>query len=230
MRVVTHRLDRLGIVNPYPFDKFHDEDTRRGIFPVDLRETDARDVPEVARHAVGIAAVTGEIKFLDDLVGEVLDHADRVVDSGLGKDGLDALGHRLQDADVGLDDLFYPRTLDLDGDPGPVLQDGPVDLPDRCGCDRGLVKLGKPVIEAYAALFDDRADFRERDGFCMILQFLELLDHLRRQQFGPRAHDLPELHECRAEFLECQAYPLVDGRGLGRLPASREPEPRTTRE
>ena len=61
----------------------------------------------------------------------------------------------------------------------------------------------------------------------MVLQFLELLDHLRRQQFRPRAHDLPEFHKRGAEIFEGEPYSLIDRgsfRYFSRLLRGGEPE------
>ena len=64
----------------------------------------------------------------------------------------------------------------------------------------------------------------------MVLQSLELLDQLRRQQLSPRAHDLPELHKGGAEFLDGQPDPFVHGGRFRHTAGNRKPYPGMFRE
>ena len=59
----------------------------------------------------------------------------------------------------------------------------------------------------------------------MVLQFFELVDQFRGKQFGPRAHNLPELYKCRAKFLKGKPHPFVNRGRIGILPRYGKPEP-----
>ena len=159
VRVKAHLHHSFGIIDPDSLDKFHDHDLGRRELPVDLRETDARHILEVACHPVRVAAVPGEVKLFYDLVGKIVDHAGRVVQAGLGKNDLEAFCHRLQDTDIGLDDIANARALDLDCHRSAIGEESAVDLPDRGGCDRRLLDAGKPDVHIGTVFRKHCADF-----------------------------------------------------------------------
>ena len=146
MGIGPQTTDRFGIVDPDPFDEIHDHDPGRRELPVDPREPYARDIPEIAGHPVRVPAVPREVEFLDDLVGKIVNKAGRVVQPGLREDYLHALGHRLQDTDIGLDDLGDARPLDLDRHRCAIGKEGTMDLRDRRGGNRRLLDLTEPEV------------------------------------------------------------------------------------
>jgi hypothetical protein len=59
----------------------------------------------------------------------------------------------------------------------------------------------------------------------MVLQFFELVNQFRGKQFGPRAHNLPELYKRRAKFLNGKPHPFVNRGRVRILPWYGKPEP-----
>ncbi len=60
----------------------------------------------------------------------------------------------------------------------------------------------------------------------MVLEFFELVNHFRGEQFSPRAHYLPEFDKGGSELFQGKSYPFVDSGSIGTfLPVSGEPEP-----
>ena len=95
------------------------------------------------------------------------------------------------------------RALHLHDDLLARLERRRVHLADRSGCERLRIDRREDVLPRHAELLLHHADdlllAERRDG---ALQLRELVDHLGRDQVGPRREDLAELRERRPELLE----------------------------
>ena len=98
-------------------------------------------------------------------------------------------------------------------------------LADRRCRDRRLVELGEELLDGELELFaDDALDVRVRERAHVVLELLQLLDDVRRDDVGPRREQLAELDEGRAELVEqlAQVLAALGGRPLsGREGVSR---------
>ena len=71
-----------------------------------------------------------------------------------------------------------------------------IDLADRCRRDRALVELGEHLRDRRAELlFELGPHLLERHRRHVVLQALEFLDDVGRDEVRSRRHDLTELHE-----------------------------------
>ena len=100
--------------------------------------------------------------------------------------------------------------------PSSVSQTRAVHLADGRGRERLLVEAHEQIreLDAERAL-DCSLIALERHRRHVVLELLQLDDHVRRQDVGARRGDLPELDERRAEVLEHQPHAHAPARTRG---------------
>ena len=222
-----HRREQRAV------DLVHREDPPRGHRPVDLGEAHPRRGGAVARllrpgpeepgESIARASLVLEVDLASEFLRELPHHLGRAV-----REVLEAMLHesreQLQDVHVRRDDPLRIGPQDLEDDLAPVAPDRPVHLRHRgCG-ERGLVDRLEEFVEAIPELARKTlADQRERHRRDRRMQLRELRRPRRRNEIGPQAQDLPELHEGRAELLHREPQPLRQRHGLdGRIDRSAE--------
>jgi hypothetical protein len=105
-----------------------------------------------------------------------------------------------EDRRVPLDACSHVGAQHLHRDLASVREASPVNLRHARGRDRHVVELGESRTDGRAeVLLDDAADAPDRERRQLVLQDAKLVDGLRLEQIGARAHHLAELHERRAE-------------------------------
>ena len=115
----------------------------------------------------------------------------------------------LEQTEITEDLLFRPRPLDFDHNVAAVFERRAMHLSDR-SCGEGLrLDRGEDVFPWHPQLLlHDAHDLRLRERFDAVLQLLELVHELFRQQIGPCRKDLAELRKRRPQLLQRCAHPL----------------------
>ncbi len=133
--------------------------------------------------------------------------------------------------EVALDLRADAGTHDLDDDFFAGTQSCGVHLRDRGGGERRLVELGEHFAHRFAvSALDDGFGFQPRERRHAVLQFLELVGDVDRQQVASRGQRLAELHPDRPQLLECEPDALTAWTALaaleprGRREVEREPQ------
>ena len=174
------------------------------------RDEDVRIVLEVAREALDVARLRGEVELAQERAPEFLDHADRLIASRLGQLALDELREVPEDAQVGLDLRLDARPPHLEHHRCPVDEGRAVHLRDRRRAEGRAVEVEEHIGRRGAdRLLDDRQQLVERDRRRAAVQLRELRGPLGRQEVVAGREHLPELDEGRAELLERLAQTLL---------------------
>src|SRR4029453_18074671 len=90
-------------------------------------------------------------------------------------------------------------------------------------------ELIEELLRGAPEVLEDRAlDVQVGEGTDLVLQLLERLDHVRREEVGARRHDLPDLDEGGAEITEQRQETVAEPAAGGGRARGRGGEPRSS--
>ena len=178
-----------------------------GPLPVHRRNQDVVPPFEVARDALGIAALRGEIQLAPQRHGELLHHLGGSVTAQVRQPGFDDLGQPCQQPQIGFNHVTDTRATHLQHHFAAIAQPRTVGLGQRSSGHRGFIKEGEHLrrrrTEIGLQLFADLLVGQCRDR---VLQLGEFGDPVRRQQVDAGGEHLAQLHEGRPEILQGAAH------------------------
>ncbi|KAF5031878.1 hypothetical protein DSECCO2_623210 [anaerobic digester metagenome] len=205
----AERADGRHVVDPDPLDVVHGEQEGAGDPPVDPRNLHARDVAHVPPETLRVHPVLGEVQLAPDLDRELIHHPRQVVDPQVREERLHPPRKRLQNEDIGLDQVDDTGALHLEGNDLAILHHGPVHL--REGGRRDGIGLDdiETFLEVRTVLPDHGPDLLKRERVDPVLQPLQLRYQLGGEKFPPCTHDLAELDVGRPQLLKRKADALV---------------------
>lgn len=220
-----------GARRPQPAQPLHGQHARGG----ELGE-DARDAHRL--FPLEHPAETPQVRRFDRVVDLLLERPRQLVHDRrrlrhleLDELALGQAGQVLQDLDVGLDDAPQPRPLHLDHHLGARPDElGGMDLSQRGRGERLRIEAAEDALDRSPELaLDDPPRLLSGERNSLILELLELLGDVERNEVGTGGQELAQLDERRPELLERAAQALsaadrLDGTGLVAQRPPAEPE------
>ena len=199
-------------------DAFHHHHFRAAVVPVHLRHVEQVGTGEIALQLRGVRRLAHQVELVDHGLLVLAHHLDRPQPVALARVVAREAGQHVHHLEVALDPLAHAGAHDLGHDVLAGAQPGDVHLRDRRRRERRLVELlehlgDRPSVGAL----DDRAGLGARERRHAVLQLLELVGDVGRQQVAARRQRLAELHEDRPEFLEREPDALAARAALAAL-------------
>ena len=189
--IQAERLERVSLRDLHAIHERHRHHGARRVLRVDLREQDVRIVGEVLGHPLDHRGLVDEVGLALEHVAELLVDTLDLLDRDEVLVDLDRPAEHLQ---IDLDDGRDAGIEHLDGELGARCILGFVNLAERRGGDRLVRERLEHLLRRLAERFDERlADRLVRLGRHVVLQRLELLDDLARQERPHDGEDLTQL-------------------------------------
>lgn len=169
-------------------------------------------VGEVGGDALGIAALGGEIELAAQRQRELLHHFGGAIALQIRRAGFDDFGQPCEQTQVGIDGVADAGAPDLEHHRGAVGQPGAMRLRQRCGRQWLFIQPREDLLRFHSQRGHQlRADVCERQRRHGVLQLVEFLDPVWRQQIHARGQHLPKLDEGWTELFQG----ATDTRGRG---------------
>jgi hypothetical protein len=187
------------------------------------RDTEVRVPSEILGELRGRGSLHSQVHFEPDHLGERLHHLDRLEPSQRGLQPLTQTGEPQEQVEVAGKRRGDTRTQHLDGNLMPVGRPSEMDLGDRSGRYRPLVKGCEQIVERAGELgLDQCTSLGARERREVVLQAGEIGSDLFAEEIGSGGQKLAELYEARPQFFERGGEPLTRSRQHSAAAARKE--------
>lgn len=166
----------------YPLER---QDGAAGAQPIDPRHTKVRVPGEIPGELRGCGSLHPQVHFDPDHLGERLHHLDRLEPSQRGLQSLTQIGEPQEQVEIAGKCSGDARAQYLDGNLVAVGSPSKMDLGDRSGCYRPLVKGCEQTAERAGELgLDQRPRLGARERRELVLQASEIGSDLFAEEVG----------------------------------------------
>src|SRR5690606_1567620 len=189
-----HTTNLIYMVDSHPLNILHDEEISGTLLPEDHGDSDLFEIHHILSEAIRIPPIIDKIEFLPDLGCEIPDNPLWIVNSIVRVIILDSCSQRLKDKNIGLNHLFYARTLHFQDNRGTIRELRPMHLCDGSRCQRCFFNLKKAILMVWALPLDHFPDLAEWQRCTMVLKDFQLPNHFWWKKVLPGREDLAKFY------------------------------------